>query len=155
MGKPPNTVDTIWSKVQVGDAESCWPWTGGRTRRGDYGQVRYQGRNMLAHRLVWELVHGCRPPADRVIMHTCDHGLCCNPAHLRMGTQLDNIADMDAKGRRRIGRGERHHCARFTEADVRAIRSDQRFQHVIAEDYGVSQTAIHKIKAGKTWRHVR
>ena len=34
-------------------------------------------------------------------MHTCDVTRCCNPAHLRLGTQSENIRDAYAKGRRR------------------------------------------------------
>ena len=34
-----------------------------------------------------------------IVMHTCDMPACVNPAHLRVGTQLNNVRDSIAKGR--------------------------------------------------------
>ena len=35
------------------------------------------------------------------VLHVCDNALCCNPNHLYLGTQIDNIKDRDMKGRQR------------------------------------------------------
>ena len=58
---------------------------------------------------------------------------------------------MAAKGRSRALRGEAASCVKLTEKQVLAIRSDDRPQHVIARDYGVTGPAIHKIKRRKSW----
>ena len=34
-----------------------------------------------------------------VLRHTCDNSWCINPDHLIQGTQLDNIQDMESRGR--------------------------------------------------------
>lgn len=48
-------------------------------------------------------------------------------------------------------RGTKHPTAKLTEVDVLSIRSDDRFQYVIAEQYGISQSLVSKIKLRKTW----
>ncbi|WP_353848756.1 HNH endonuclease [Brevundimonas sp.] len=43
-----------------------------------------------------------RPLAsNECVLHKCDTPTCVNPDHLRAGTQLENIQDMNAKGRHR------------------------------------------------------
>lgn len=51
-------------------------------------------------------------------------------------------------------RGERHHFAKLTEAQVRAIREDARLHKIIAVDYGVGREAISCIKSRKNWWHI-
>lgn len=78
----------------------------------------------LVHRLVYFLLTGERP---EIVMHRCANPACIEPSHLRGGTQIENVADRDAKGRRkgiRNGFGEKHHSAKLTEQDVRDIRED-------------------------------
>lgn len=63
-----------------------------------YGRVRVDGKKVLAHRRAYELARGPIPPGMKVC-HSCDNPLCCNPAHLFLGTQKDNVQDSITKGR--------------------------------------------------------
>ena len=96
----------LWKNIDKRAPQECWPWTSERKVKG-YGSIGRGGRgggNALAHRVVWELTHGPIPKSSdyhgMVVMHRCDNRLCCNPAHLVLGSQSDNVRDMDAKGRR-------------------------------------------------------
>lgn len=143
-------VENFWSKVEKG--EGCWRWTGGLSPKG-YG-VHWVGRgHKRAHRFSFELATGI-DPADQVVMHKCDNRACVNPDHLQLGTQSENVADMDAKGRRGQSRGEAHHAAKLTPDQVRAIRNDGRAPRHIAREYPVTESGIEAIKAGRTWRHL-
>lgn len=56
-----------------------------------------------------------------------------------------------------VPRGDRHHNAKLTAADVRIIRDRLAggvTQSTLAEAYGVDQTTISHILHGKVWNHV-
>jgi hypothetical protein len=88
----------FWSRVDASrGADSCWSWTGALDS-GGYGQCGRDRRLHKTHRVAWMLTHG-EIPDGLVVCHHCDNRRCCNPAHLFVGTQGDNVRDMVRKGR--------------------------------------------------------
>ena len=75
----------------------CQEWTGATARKG-YGQIRVDHKTVQTHRLAWELANGPIPDG-MLVCHTCDNPPCCNVAHLWLGTNDENMADMVGKGR--------------------------------------------------------
>ena len=145
----------FWARVSKVDPASCWPWTGCKTKQG-YGNATIGGLKTVTHRMAY--LYAIGPiPAGMVVMHTCDNRGCCNPAHLRVGFQRENIADMHAKGR--YGRprvaGERHHKAKITAADAQEIRrlydTGQFSQAALGARYGISQPSVGRIVLGRGW----
>lgn len=68
--------------------------------KGGYGNVWFGGKYVNAHRLAWTLTHG-PVPAGMLVCHKCDNHRCVDPEHLFLGSQLENMADMVAKGRQK------------------------------------------------------
>ena len=94
-GRTKTIEERFWSKVnKSGD---CWIWSGAKNQNG-YGNILYNGRNKLAHRVAYELIFG-KILDDKFCLHSCDNPACVNPDHLRLGTQFDNVQDMHAKNR--------------------------------------------------------
>jgi HNH endonuclease len=136
------------------DSRGCIHWIGARHKRG-YGNINIGNRvTKLSHRVIYEMLVG-PIPKGLLVCHHCDTPSCVNPNHLFIGTQVDNMADMDAKGRRIVLRGERNR-AKLKEQDIRDIRAlaHSMPQIAIADRYGVSQTHISRIVRGISWDHV-
>jgi len=138
-------------------AQGCWEWQGFRKEDG-YGRIvskdYYNGRGFV-HRIMFELSSGKRLSPETYVMHHCDNPCCCNPAHLFIGTHLDNIKDMVAKGRNAAG--ERHGLSKLTDDDVREIRAkrDLGMSFVdIARDHGITPPNASSIFHRRTWKHV-
>lgn len=89
----------FWDYVdRSGGPDACWPWLRARSRRvRGYGRFTQDGVGRDAHREAWERTHG-PVPAGLFVLHTCDVPHCCNPAHLYLGTQTDNMRDRKARG---------------------------------------------------------
>jgi len=88
-------------KIMYEPMTGCWIWTGATRGNNHYGAIKIsQTKSVLCHRLSYEMYKETIPSSMKVL-HTCDNPLCCNPNHLVLGTQLDNIKDRDMKGRQR------------------------------------------------------
>ena len=96
----------------------CWLWDGAATRDG-YGLVTIAPQKWphRVHRLAWEEAYG-PIPAGMSVLHRCDVPACCNPNHLFLGSQQDNVTDMQEKGRfkgRSSINAAKTHCKRGHE----------------------------------------
>jgi len=146
------------AKVDHGGPDECWPWTAYRMKDG-YGILQVGNRPMLAHRLALSRKLGRPLERTELALHSCDHPACVNPAHLRPGTDADNMRDRDERGRRAAPQGEMNGRAELTVSDVLAIRqlltnASRPSLVQIARQYGVSKATICHIKARRSWNHI-
>lgn len=130
--------------------DGCWVWTGCRSSSG-YGALNVAGRMVATHRLAWEMANGAIP-SGLFICHSCDNPSCINPAHLFLGTHIQNMAD--CKSKKRTMRGERHHQAKLSISVVREIRLGNGPLRFDAVRFGVSESTITRIRHGKLWGHL-
>jgi hypothetical protein len=83
---------------------------------------------------------------------------CCNPVHLYLATNSENIAHAADDGiyLKTRSKGEKYWNHILDEEDVRDIKRKLRYMKGkdIAAEYNVRPTTISHIKVGKTWRHV-
>lgn len=108
----------FWSKVsKESHPKGCWEWTASHIR--GYGQFGLNYKMFKAHRVAYLIHHG-QLDLNLLVCHTCDNPKCCNPAHLWQGTNGDNSADRDAKGRQAKGdrSGARLHPERLVRGDA-------------------------------------
>jgi hypothetical protein len=99
----PYRIAEFWSKVWL-TVTGCMEFRGGQRTNKGYRCIEMRGRTSrshrraLAHRAAYAMAWG-ECPGDKDILHECDNTNCVNPAHLRLGTHAENMADMVAKGR--------------------------------------------------------
>lgn len=86
------------------------------------------GKQLGPHRVSWVLANGqiSQDGEQRslFVCHHCDRRDCTNPAHLFLGTHIDNVRDMVAKGRH--VKGDRHPSRLYIE---RRPRGDAHYSH--------------------------
>jgi hypothetical protein len=152
-GEGNSEVERFWSRVAItSNPDKCWEWQGGRIE--GYGTVDIQKKTWRTHRYVWFLMTG--NISDLEILHSCDNPPCCNPAHLREGTQQDNMTDKQSKNRQ--ARGSVNGNAKLTETQVREIKialAKKEVRRTIAARYAVTPTTITGIAKERTWQHIQ
>ena len=154
---PSNLSVRLWQKIAIAGTDDCWLWTAYRDRRG-YGKIGNNGSSYLAHRIVFRLVNGDFPEHLKVC-HRCDNPSCCNPNHLFLATQYDNVQDRHLKGHdAHFGlKGTAHPLAKLSEEQVREIRKFHKLgvsESKLAIQFSISQSHVSRIIQQKEWQHI-
>jgi hypothetical protein len=149
-------IQRFHAHVVRGAPDECWPWkTRSRYQSPGYGRFKVAGKILMAHRVAHYLATGA-DPAGQLVCHSCDNRVCCNPAHLFLGTHKDNAADCRAKGRLFIPSGENHYNAALTEDQVLQIRDVYyKGQHTLAQlasQFGIIEQTVGYVVRGQTWK---
>jgi len=128
----------------------CWVWMGALLPKG-YGHSAF-GR---PHRIAWSAYRGAIPDGLWVL-HRCDVPSCCNPDHLFLGTNQDNVDDKVRKGRAKTKsqRGTSNGFAKLSDDIVKHIRQSGLPNWEIAKALNVSRPTISRVRRGLSWVHV-
>ncbi len=140
----------IWLKQRSEEVTSgCWEWCGGRHGTG-YGCVPvWVHKSHYAHRAMFAAVCAEIPPG-MYVLHSCDNRKCINPEHLWLGTHLENIKDMQSKGRHRGGSlpnelNPKHKFSNETVALIRERAAAGIQKKYIEREFGVSESQYYRI----------
>lgn len=80
--------ERILAKVRRQEGGSCWVFTGSHS--AGYPQIWWNGRQHLAHRVMYQITVGAIPAGNQ-IDHTCRLKSCVNPDHLEPVTPRENM----------------------------------------------------------------
>ena len=171
-GKPRRSLQILPMIAAHGDSDECLEWPYNRKcDKLDYGYVRHEQKRWRVHRLAFKLGKPDKFDPSLDTLHACDNPPCFNLRHLFQGTQLDNMQDMDKKGRRvtnaRPGilrgpnpllQGENCGNAKLTKEKVLEIRrlyeTGLYSQAEVAQMVGSTQINVSVIVRRITWKHV-
>lgn len=121
----------IQSNISIDEQSGCWNWLDYKLDKG-YGIIFNYNKFLSVHRVSYTIFKG-QILDGLIVIHTCDNTSCCNPDHLRLGTQKDNIHDMMNKERDKNKENgirlsllsyKRYNTKSLTEDQVRQIRID-------------------------------
>jgi hypothetical protein len=142
-----------FEKLYAADPSTgCWLWLGAVNKDG-YGKIKVDRKHLTAHRWSWVLHKGPIPDGAHVLHH-CDVPGCVNPSHLFIGSNADNVADREGKGR-----GHKlpiHREAKLTAEEVLEIRRLKGIHtnHALAKRFGVHHSHISRLQNVKYWKHL-
>lgn len=141
-----NTEEKFWSLINKSHESECWIWLGGVNNKG-YGQFRLNGRLYMSHRLAYSLSKS-EIPRGLFLCHKCDTPKCCNPSHMFIGTQSDNMIDRVVKNRQPN--------LVLTPEIVKEIRrlSASYMPGQISKKLNISLTLVKKVFYNESWKHV-
>lgn len=129
----------------------CWEWQKRKHSFG-YGVLQYQGKAHTLAVLTYRLFVG--PTNGLFVLHKCDNPPCCNPDHLFLGTQADNMKDRSKKNRQ--CKGEKNGRAKLTKEQVNDIRTEYAAgfttQTKLAIKHNVTQALIGRIIRYLHWK---
>jgi hypothetical protein len=141
--------------IKKNDLTNCWEWLR-NTNNKNYGMICHKGKMRLAHRVFYEKYKN-EIPRGMNVCHSCDNSKCCNPEHLFLGTQADNVHDMENKKRDNKSKGEKHFKAKISKKEVMEVRKKFNEGTTIREVYHLfnySYQTIYYICINKTWKHL-
>lgn len=124
----------------------CLLWQGAIHKKSGAGAAGYGDRTWPVPALAYRLRHG-PPPAGMKVISRCGNPLCFEDTHTFAGTAKEVLQTTGLKG-------ELHGRSKLSEANVRAIRADDRNLNLMAYEYGVSVTTIQHIRKRVTWKHL-
>jgi hypothetical protein len=147
----PPIYDRLIAAAIIGPGHLCWPMQTALNKDG-YAHLKVRGRRVGAHRLMFAIFFpGVAAP---VVRHMCNNPYCINPAHLRGGTQHDNVMDRVNCNRGGDLRGERNGRAKLLPADIEYIRNSPDTGSALALELGVSKVLVCRIRRGTAWKHI-
>ena len=147
----PATFDRLMARTIVGTGRDCWPSRRSVNSQG-YSRIKIRGKSIGSHRAMFQLFF---PGVDApVVRHMCNRPNCINPAHLRPGTQLDNVMDRVMSGRSGNLKGEANGRSKLDASSVLKIQMSSESGSVLAVRFGISKAMACRIKRGDAWKHL-
>lgn len=148
--------EVAMARTTSSEEGDCWLYNYDLTKNG-YGRIKISGKRTRIHRLSYSCFNG-EIPETLMVCHECDVRNCWNPAHLFVGTALDNYQDAMRKGRQPYIRIP----SSVTGADflARAAKEAQnildlfillRSKKAVADELGINAKRVGRIVSGQSW----
>jgi len=119
------------------DQKGCWVWLGAKTH--GYGTIGVKRKTRYAHIYFYEQSGGCLPDGYE-LDHLCRNTLCVNPDHMEAVTHAENNR-----------RGRSTKLTKHQVEEIRSLVKSGLNQGDIAKRFGIHNSHVSRIAAGKVW----
>ena len=146
-----NSIDKVDMERNMYDIEElnvigpCHIWKKGKGG-GNYGSVNFRGKSFGSHNLAAEIAAGRHQRPGEKVRHLCGQPLCCNPDHLRFGTNQENSWDALEHGNKRV---------KLSKEQIQEIRESPLSTRKLGVKLGVSGVTVQNVRKGISWKYVR
>ena len=138
--------EKLLNKIIKDEETGCWNYTGSLRKNTGYGQFYANNKNLLAHRVAYEVLVG-PIPEGMLVCHTCNNKKCCNPEHLKIGTHQENIQDAHRDGLCTYKNAKKTHCPTghpYDEVNTKIYRN-MRYCRQCERDRYIKGTSVSKL----------
>ena len=144
--------ERFWQKVSKHDENSCWEWNAAFMKGYGWFLLNKKDGPKFAHRVsafFAGLINDIN--SELHVLHKCDNTKCCNPNHLFIGTNADNVADRVSKGRTKwlSQHGELNGMSKLSSDDVKKLKdlyqSTDLSQSKLAKMFNIKQPHVSRI----------
>jgi len=153
----------FWSRVDVSsDPDACWPWKGAKSHYG-HGVYKYPGvfgvlKATAAHRVAFQLHHDLILHDNShhcFILHSCDNPPCCNPRHLRIGSQKENVEDVFKRNRGKVGEAHWNHVVtEAVAAEILLLHRSGVKTRPLMDMFSLGRSAVEHIIYRRCWKYL-
>lgn len=132
----------------------CREWIKTRNNKG-YGLISFtatwQGvRSVIpVSRAIYQAFYNVILERNQYVCHTCDNPSCVEITHLFVGSPSDNQQDMLRKGRNAKKYAAHKRLRVHSDDKILAIKNAIGSLREVSECYGVSQSYVSRLRAGK------
>lgn len=156
------TVEDLRQRCRVDEDTGCWHWGLSMCQGHPRVHLGVEGKRFAARgRRAALILAGTPPKRGHVAFATreCKSNDCVNPEHARSANRGNHgqylrstgLGNSPAKTAAAIN-SARTHLAKLTMEDARAIRASTESTYALARQFGVAQSCIWSVKAGKSWK---
>lgn len=129
----------LYKEQDCGYETPCWIWQRAIAANG-YGQIRVNGRVVVAHRYFYETKYG-PVPTGKELDHLCRVRCCCCPNHVQVVTRTTNVR-----------RGARSKLSIDKAYTIRALAESGTTHLEIGRMFGVAKETITAVVNYRTWK---
>jgi len=135
--------------------ENCWLCKTA-VRKDGYSSLKIDGKEVLAHRLSYQIFKGLIP-SDKLVCHKCDVRNCVNPDHLYLGNDSTNALDRQRRNKSTCQTGEKNHRSFLTNQHILDIRKmcEKGFSsEYLCKVFNLKYSHFTRIKNRQIWAHI-